>query len=336
MKNIISLKWVHRLLFSISAIFVVLVLWLVFAAEGTKNQISPISTWKIVSLEGFTAQILWQKSVPCLTTGYSTPYGAIAVSENQLILHTSCTGFDGSLTSLNLMSGEQTWVSQINNVYQITTIKDGYLAVFDDSLIRKINFVGEKIWDSEPFSSRSMRAVFPQGDIIYAPFKTSTNSGVYVVSQETGHIIDTSKDANIIALFDDYVVKKIDGNTIQVIQTQNQEMKWSISSHIPGYNLSFVDVQRSGDILLLYSGREYIDAYNIVNGEKLWTIDQNFGSYPLLLENKLFLYTLDNTVAVYDVRSGIDIGKISLSRSGSINIKSGRPESDVAIGGYKN
>lgn len=287
--------------------------------------------WSVIKTTDVNAQILWQRSDPCLSTGYTTPHGAVAISHAQVAAHRSCVGTDGALLAFDLLTGGETWHSEANNGFQIVAVDDGYLAVFRDTTVRKIDPSGQTVWEAPEFVTRSMRAVFPQNDLIYAPFRTNNHAGIYIMSLQTGEIIQTIEDENIIGIFDEFRLRHTHHSTIEMVDVENESVIWSTPILTPNYMPSFTDIDKINDVLLFYTGRTRVDAYNIHTGEPLWSLEQAAGSYPFLIQNTLYIYGLDNTLKVYNPETGKMLGQVAFSRAGSLNSNSGRPESNVAL-----
>jgi outer membrane protein assembly factor BamB len=318
---------VKRNLLYVACLAVLLVL---FFALVLRLRLSDITEWMITDITNVDGEILWQKSSPCLTTGYTTSHGPVAASNFQVLIHRSCYGLDGSFIALDMVTGAEQWYSNATNGIQMIASNDDFLYVFEDSRVRKVNYAGEIIWESQAFTSRSMRAVFPRNDLIYAPFRTSSDSGIYAISNQTGEVIQTLEDENVIAIFDDFVIRHAD-NSIEVIEATSGEIVWTNQIPLSSYNPQFFDIDRANDILFIYLNRQGIRAYNIQNGDEIRGSEQDSGSYPLLFEDRLFLYGLDNILRIYNPENGQLNREIRLSRTNIPSVDAARPESNVAL-----
>lgn len=313
---------------------IVLVL-LRLASLFLESRPSFITLWTITDRSNLDSEILWQKYYPCLGYGRTTPHGAVAVSQSQVVVYRSCLGIiDGNFIALDLFTGHESWYSGADGGLQVINVGDGYLVVFDHIIVKKLNYTGRTVWETRQFPSRSMDAVFPQDGLIYAPFRTADNASVLMLSTQTGQLLENIEDENIIGIFNDFIVRHTDRDTIEVMDAENEHVIWSTSIMVAGYKPSFKDVNRINNVLLLYSRRERVDAYDIHTGERLWSLEQNTGSYPLLLQNTLFVYGLDNRLRAYDPEDGQLIGYITLKRNDDSDPNSGKPETNVALAGY--
>jgi outer membrane protein assembly factor BamB len=296
--------------------------------QSRSKPVSDAASWIIDKSTTLTTQILWQKSIPCLN-GYASPHGAIAVAANQVLYYDACSGFGGELVALNLVSGVETWKRSAHGLFQVAAADDGFLIVLGDSFVQKLNLGGELVWESVEFTSRSMRAVFPRGDSIYAPFRTSSGSGIYILSRQTGQITETIRDEELIALLDGFSIKQANSE-IYLINNDSGQVVWTLQSPFR-FPLEYPDVARIGDILLLFDKEEGAIGYNIQTGRKLWSIEKNFGSYPLMSNDQIYLYSLDNSLEVYDSGSGKLTDQTKLQRMNEER-GAGKPQSSVALG----
>ncbi|MBA3872148.1 MAG: PQQ-binding-like beta-propeller repeat protein [Anaerolineae bacterium] len=213
--------------------------------------LTDIDTWSIDKASTIDAQILWQKSIPCLTPGYTTSHGAIAVSNSQVVFNSGCLLINTHFIALNLQTGEVVWKSRGDKSFQVVAVEDGYLAVYSDSYIGKLDYTGNFIWESEGFPSRAMRAFYVRGDTIYAPFSMLPEGGVYLLSQQTGQITNTIVDKNAAVTLNTVHINWLGDNQISIVDNSNEKTLWVTNRPSMPYYAQFTYFEQVDDVLLI-------------------------------------------------------------------------------------
>lgn len=307
---------VRKTLFPVILITIVVLL---IVRQLTDWAVQPIHIWQItdfISIDARDARIIWQLGVPCMSPGYTTPQGAIAVKNSRVLFHNSCNGFDGTFVAIDTNSGEVTWTypNTSNNAYQVVASKEGFLVVFGETYIRSLSSDGRQIWLSDKFFPRAMRAIFPEDDLIYAPYETQTEKLIYVVSLDSGKIVDSITEKDVIAVFNDVTIIAAEyDSTAHVIGKSDPKVDWYLKNP-ESVSLPFTKFLRFDDILIVSYMPDETSAFNIYSGEELWTIHHDFASAPLILGDMLLTYNRDNWLQFIDIRSGAILGSIEFQR----------------------
>lgn len=279
-------------------------------------EIIDVNTWSLSQINGFSdAEIRWQKHIPCLGVGFGSPNGAIAVTENQVVFHASCIGIVGSLVAVDLVTGQQSWTRNIAGVSQVTSLGESIYVVFDDVGIRKFDQSGNELWTSQEFSSRSFWAIYPSSTSLAIPFATSTEVGIHLLSDMTGALINTIPIVNPLALNNDVIVHLDSAKRLSVVNLLTSELLWSAEIQAPRYLLQPFDILFNDDLLLVFSDREVIDAYDIANGSLVWSLQRDFGSYPIPVGDKLVIVDRNSDLIFLDFRTGSVLGSLRMKRS---------------------
>jgi outer membrane protein assembly factor BamB len=234
--------------------------------------------------------------------------------------------------ALDLATGQEHWRFRTRNSFQSIGIDDGFIVVFGDSFIRRIDNSGRSIWRSDKFPSLSMRAVFPYGDNLYAPFRTSGQAGIHVISIHTGEISYSIDGENIVGVWDDLILK-VEQNSLVATHPTNESVLWSIElgdfDYIPEYD----DVLRYQNLIILSMKSNNV-AYDVNTGVEVWRMTVNSNNAPLLLEDRLYVYSTNNELLVYGASNGARIGQIDIGCSS--DECTGDGADGVALAGYGN
>lgn len=213
-------------------------------------------------------------------------------------------------------------------------VDDGYLAVYGDSYIGKLDYTGKFMWESERFPSRAMRAFYVKGDTIYAPFSTQTEKGVYLLSQQTGQLTNTISDKNAVVSLNTVNINWLGDDHIEIVDNRNGKSLWVTNRPSTPYYAQFTYFEQIDDVLLIYSGQNQIDAFDIYTGNKLWYLKQNYGSDPLVIKGLLVIYGTNDVISIMNPKNGKLMGTVKLERKPSSISKV--PTLDVALAGYEN
>jgi outer membrane protein assembly factor BamB len=331
---IVSIKRMIASIKSISPIYLVLLITIIGLLIFANVRMSDIDIWSVGKTSTIDAQILWQKSIACLTPGYTTSHGAIAVANSQVVFNSGCIGIVNHFVALNLQTGEIVWKTLGAQSFQILAVDDGYLAVYGDSYIGKLDYTGKFIWESERFPSRAMRAFYVRGDTIYAPFSTQPEKGVYLLSQQTGQVTNTISDKNAVVSLNTVNINWLGDNQIAIVDNRNEKTLWVTNRPSMPYYAQFTYFEQIDDVLLIYSGQNQIDAFDIYTGNKLWHLKQNYGSDPLVIKGLLVMYGTNDVISILNPKNGQLMGIVKLERKPGSTRKV--PTLDVALAGYEN
>jgi outer membrane protein assembly factor BamB len=320
---------------TISPVYLVLLIPIIGLLIYADVRMSDIDIWRVSNTSTIDAQILWQKSIACLTPGYTTSHGAIAVANSQVVFNSGCLGIVGNhFVALNLQTGEIVWKKLGAQSYQILAVDDGYLAVYGDSFIGKLDFAGNSIWESEQFPSRAMRAFYVRGDTIYAPFSILPEDGVYLLSPQTGQIINTIVDKNAAVTLNTVHINWFGDNQIAIVDNRTGKTIWTTNRPTMPYYAPFTYFEQIDDVLLIYSGGNQIDAFDIYTSHKLWHLKHKYGSDPLVVNGLLVVYGTDDVISILNPKNGQVTGTVNLERKpGS---KRNVPTLSVALAEYDN
>lgn len=306
----------------ISVVLAFVVMFLYQAINGIAP-ITSINVWEIDEQSTIQAEILWQKSVPCLYRGLGNPNRGFVVSESQLVLPCEQLLSGDVAIAYDLVSGEEEWQESANSIDEIINLPDGYIFVFNDSDVKMVDYSGDVIWHYE-FTSRNVRTIIPCGDFICIPEGDTGLS--YIYSAGTGTNVQNIEMENILAVYPDIFVRNV-ATSVEVFNSETQSIIWI--TPVP-YQLTYENFTRYNDILLIhYAG--YIQAFDILTGTLIWEVQEVFRSAPLLVNDNLFVYTIENSIEVYDVVDGDLSGSITLHRSDT-EVSNG----SIALSGNRN
>lgn len=276
---------------------------------GSSPTISSINIWRISELNNIEAEILWQKSIPCLQAGFDDPNGITSVSDSQIVV--SCyqpltLNRDGVI-ALDLVEGEKQWQTSARNPLQITYIDNGFIIVFDDSTVKRLDLHGDETWRYK-FPSRTVRTVIPCEGFICVP---RGNLGIrHIRSSQTGENIEDVDIDYVFGVYSDVYVRNVN-TRIEIIERDTLSTIWEVD--VP-YQLSYWNFARYEDIFLIHYGREYVATFSISNGTPIWEMQIESSSDPLLLNDKLYVYRPNNSLEIYDVSTGNLVGSVSLQQ----------------------
>jgi hypothetical protein len=195
----VLIRQILRLLLALLGILLIIALVISrFVSEfglGRDFSTKDIDDWQISSLNSLHTEVLWQKNIPCLREGSTSPYDPLTVSSRHVVVYQSCTAFDDRrLLTFDRLTGSVAWTSsvnqEINSAYQISHTDTSYFALIDDSSIARLDYEGNIIWRSEDFDSRTVRSFEFVDGFIYAPYRASYGLGFYVLSEESGQTIE--------------------------------------------------------------------------------------------------------------------------------------------------
>lgn len=326
----------QNLIFLIAVAIIVLLMINTYISDDwglrRDTSITNIVDWQVSSLNSLQAEVLWQKSIPCLSEGFTSPYGSLTISLQHVVIHQTCSSFDGSrLIAFDVVAGSVAWSSSINELmhaaWQISHTDAGYFALVNDSSVIRLDYEGAILWRSEDFDSRTVRSFELVNNQIYAPYRASYGLGFHILSQETGQTIERLEYPNVISIYPDFVIRYSD-QALEIAETSDSPTLWTTSTFSVEREDIFTDLV--GDILLVYFDLRHIKAYRLDTGEEIWSIDGDFVSYPVLTENRLITYTDENILEVYDVETGTLNGQTQLSRNGTSDF---RPQVFIAAEG---
>ncbi len=288
---------------------------------GNATPISSIDVWKIDEQSGINAEILWQKSVPCLNRGLGNLNGTTSILNNLVALPCKRFLLGDVVITYDLFSGEKQWDISSQSTDQIASLDNAYIIAFNDSFVRRVESDGDEIWRYK-FPSRTARTIIPCEDFLCIP---RGRGGIrHIRSPQTGKNLEDIEIEDVMAVYSDVLIRNVD-TTVKVLDRETQATIWSVQ--VP-YKLSYWRFIRYEDILLINYGED-VRAFDISTGTPLWEMQERSRSRLLLIDDKLVIYRPDNALQFYDVRNGNLLGNLMLQDKDNQNSRS----LDVALSG---
>jgi outer membrane protein assembly factor BamB len=309
-------------------VFAIVLLLVFFSVRS--NLMSDIDIWSLERTSLESATMRWQKSVPCAANGYIDT-NVIGISEEQVVFARGCVG--GQLTALSIKTGEEIWSIHAPPVLQIVSTQDGYIFLHSGRghYISKIDHSGNIIWQSKQFGSRSIYNLFQVEDTIYAPFIESGRKGIYIISAQTGEILQMLVKGDLWTEGDFKLT--YDGEYLYLYNHQDEPV-WTEKLFLVSYHASFNHVGVIGDKVYVLTD-EKLNLYDAKTGDLLYDLDarsQFDRPHPLFLNNQIIIYGEKNTLTVYDLN-----GKVNRSFALSRLDNTGHPRTEsVALSGFGN
>lgn len=287
--------------------------------------------WKIDE-STLHAEILWQRmeiTSSSEASVLSPLYGIVASNSDVLYGQTHSSAICGTnfITAYDSASGEESWRFDTDGILpKLFLSSDGYILVNAFS-ITKIDFQGKLVWRYAAHQTqlplRSFSSMYESDNDLYFP----AESNLYKVSPQTGEILNTIPIANVLGVFDHFVLVGNEENQIQLQSLDDlQHSLYSLSfldskfADLP-LNPSFPYVARAGNTLLLYfdsinPDAMNIEAYEFNTGKLLWKLETPFYGLPVILidKNAFVLYTPDSGLEIRAISSGSLLGQILLER----------------------
>src|SRR5690606_12269379 len=154
-----------------------------------------------------------------------------------------------SVIALDLVEGEKQWQTSARNPLQITDMDNGFIIVFDDSIVKRLDLHGDEMWRYK-FPSRTVRTIIPCEGFICVP---RGNSGIrHIRSGQTGENIEDVDIDNVFGIYSDVYVRNVN-TKVEIVEPDNLSTMWEVD--VP-YQLSYWNFARYRDILLIHYGRE--------------------------------------------------------------------------------
>ena len=273
------------------------------------NRLLTSSHWSI-SASTIPSDVLWEKTIPCLGTGYISP--PIAISDQSLHIYDDCAGFDGAIVTLDLQTGEQQSRFRLRTVYQVYGIDENILVVFSDSYVTLLNSQNNQVWLSHRFESRSMRRIAVYDDLINAYINDFGTEGIEVISITDGSSIQSYDNPSILAVFSEFYVEYLSGSLL-LHSFNGDEVQLQISETISVNDKNNIYFDIHENTLFTYIDN-HMYAHDITTGELNWARQGDYSSVPLLYDGIIFVYQGQFNITMYDAISGEITGNIELER----------------------
>jgi outer membrane protein assembly factor BamB len=227
-------------------------------------------------------------------------------------------GYDSSgcslgdqVIGLESKTGQVLWRFPAQLVRTIAPVNDGgYLVAMCCTSLTRIDSTGKIVWESEEFP---VKIYEPKVHILENKVYFQLESETHVLSLEDGALIETLKYQEVFAVFDDLIVLNVVGELAAKVDSSGK-IDWIATLSHPEAASSH-QIYRYQDILLVVLSRYHIDALYAKTGQKLWEIETDFKSAPILFKDTLIAYSEMDELEIYDVQTGNLRQSISLQRN---------------------
>lgn len=280
------------------------------------------SSWQIVESDNVQAGILWEKSV-------FVQDAVIAASDKLLLFNQNTFGcsYDNHVVAVDNTTGQKVWAYAVQDnraIRGIMRVSDGFLITICCTTLIRLDDQGNQTWQSVKIPARIYRPnLFVTGNSFYFPTATK----VHVLSLIDGQEQSAIDGSNALAAFDDFALWNTRGRTLEVENLQNKEIQWS--TRLPSENtLSNFEVFRFGEVVVVVSGLQQMDAYAIDTGKQLWKVTGDFLAFPISVREMILTYDSDHQLIFYDGVSGNRTASLTLTRTSQSHT---RNPSDIAI-----
>lgn len=288
-----------------------------------RTQFLDSSRWDVAS-QNQNINILWQKTQQRPLLQQFDNYGLVSFQDQVVFYSQYWENKEGGILpscsfqeiiSFDLSSGNIKWRYPLSQQYDrpfenLKALNDGVLIVLDGILI-KLDAKGKYIWSNEGFASHEIDVVYQDKDL-YLPSKNK----IYVVSNDTGLLLNTLDIENPISVESGHIISAIDDQQLRISSSDGQKVfDVHVDDTAPVRNAWIAPfTTSSGDLLLIYDqfGLERsIDAYSLSQGNLIWHSNGYFQGLPVLSGKYLFTYG-DSVVNVLDVNTGKIVDSINL------------------------
>lgn len=302
---------------------------------GNTAAISPTnsSNWRI-GYSTTNAQILWQKTEtrPRRTEFWGSASSGITASNGYVVYRWEywnqnnefpCGEGVSKLIAFDESTGQEKWsFSPLNVTTRIFPVNGGFIMI-DNFAIRKIDLAGKESWliRDNVFPLREIETIYATTDDIYLVL----HLGIHQVSLATGVVKNTLDVENVVGFFGDRIIlKPKDSLYLQIMLTSDGKL---IGSPIPLRTSSaWSAAQRVGDTLLLSYEHSSIEAFRITDGTHQTSIAATLVGAPVVLDDRLYVYSPAAGIQIYDVETFQQIGQIYLERNTDGRIDTETPE----------
>ena len=261
--------------------------------------------WIVESAIGIDIDIQWQRSILASDPTFVSGNDGLVFYQGPTDCH-----FQSYIVAFDANTGSIRWTYDARLIRNIARIDDDYIAIGCCMEVIRLNDVGDEVWRSEMIPARILRPnVYIVDDFIYFPISSQT----HVLNIENGSEELSLNIENALAIYEDYALINPVGATLEVIEIDSMNVVWS--ARLPVENtLSNYDVFRFEDVVVVAFGSSEMTAYNIEDGEELWTIDDNLQAFPVSVGRSIIVYSEDNVLAWHDIFTGELIAEVVLTR----------------------
>jgi len=273
-----------------------------------KNDTVPIfstNVWHIVPDQ--PAQLVWQIDTTCLSSS-TIPNGAVAIVGSEVVFHQQCLPGISVLKAVAVTADTTSWFASSPSSSQLVAVEDGVVNVEDKTRLIKYDLTGREVWRKD-WPAQSLVRVSVSSDRLYA----AQANTVDVLSVQTGKPIALFTGGRFIAQLGAIQVKHSKDGLALVTSSASQTIRMA---EVASLSRETLWLDRRDALVFVSASSGVVDAYDIASGERRWTIKADALSAPLLVGQWIALYTVANTLDIYDAQTGERAASIVLQRDG--------------------
>jgi outer membrane protein assembly factor BamB len=282
--------------------------------------------WNI-SHNTIPVEILWQKSEVRTRPNFhlGSPNTGLVASKD-IVVYWQPTGVSSCdqtpfVAGFDTQTGVERWRYRPLDgiVTKVFLVKDGFI-LLNTSSITKLDSAGKIVWQNsfqETIPYRAFTTMYEVGSFIFLP---ALYGKIYEFSVDTGDLIQTIDDYNVMGFWGDYALFKVADNELQ-LRTLDSESEILYTIQLPNsifqntpLNPIFPFVKRDGDILFLFFEGSRVEAYNFFTGKLLWQNEVPMYGTPAFVGNFLAIYRLDQTLEIHDPATGNIVASTELKQ----------------------